>query len=274
MNQEKFLNKLKKPHAVQRALRRFLFAFPIFDWPFRFLAGLRYSWGIQAEKAPFDLEEHSSYPLISWVNYHQHSILGKQCYWMGHRALKNPLDAWIYQEIIYQVRPDYIVEIGNANGGTTLFLANICDLLNHGSIIGLDIDHSIFGVKHPRIELITGDCSSPEILETVRRKVQGKKVLVIHDAEHTRGAVLRDLRLYAPLVSVGSYLIVEDSFEGLKGFNYGRGDKVGVFAIRNPDTPLQAIEEFIQDNPEFIIDRSRERYILTANYKGFLKRVR
>ena len=212
-------------------------------------------------------------PLIAWFNYHHHEIVGKQCYWLGHRALKNPMDAWIYQEIIFEVKPDIIVEIGNKNGGSTLFLASILELLGHGKILALDINHDVFTASHPRIELITGDCSKEVIIAEVKNECMGKRVLVIHDADHTRDAVLRDLRNYAPLVSPGSYFIVEDSIQGVPGFCPDSERLHGPFLLPNIDTPLQGIKVFLRENKEFYVDESRERYILTANYRGFLRRV-
>jgi len=205
--------------------------------------------------------------LMAWMNYHHRDIHGKQCTWMGVTALKNPLDAWIYQEILYEVKPDIILELGNNEGGGTLFLANMCDLLGHGQVIGVDINHEVFKASHPRIELITGDTTSDEVIEQVRAKCEGKRVLIIHDAAHTKEIVLRDLRNYSPLVAVGSYLIVEDTSIGIPGF------KDGPFFIPRQNTPLQSIDEFINENPNFVIDESRERYILTENYRGFLRRV-
>jgi len=213
-------------------------------------------------------------PLIAWMNYHQREILGKQCYWLGHRALKNPMDAWIYQEIIYEVKPDIVVEIGNKDGGSTLFLASILDLLGHGRVLALDIDHGKFIVSHSRIELITGDCSDQEIIRIVKGRCEGKRVLVIHDADHTRDSVLRDLRNYAPLVSSGSYFIVEDSIQGVPGFIQDPKHSYGPFLFPDIDTPLQAINTFLCENKSFVVDESRERYILTANYRGFLRRVK
>jgi len=212
-------------------------------------------------------------PLITWLNYHQHEILGKQCYWLGHRALKNPMDAWIYQEIIYEVKPDIIVEMGNKNGGSTLFLASILQLLGHGEVLAIDVNHEGFTAFHPRIGLITGDCSDEEIIGQVKDKCRGKRVLVIHDAEHTRDAVLRDLRNYAPLVSPGSYFIVEDSIQGVPGFCPDSERLHGPFLLPDIDTPLQGIKTFLRENKDFYVDVSRERYILTANYRGFLRRI-
>lgn len=220
-----------------------------------------------------DIQTILNAPLIAWLNYHQGEILGKQSYWLGHRALKNPMDAWIYQETIYDVRPDIIVEIGNKNRGSTLFLASILELLGRGKVLAVDVDHSKFTASHPRIELITGDCSDKGIIAQVKDRCVGKRVLVIHDADHTRDAVLRDLRNYAPLVSLGSYIIVEDSIHGVPGFSQDPNQLHGSFVFPDNDTPLQAIEIFLRENKSFIVDESRERYILTANYRGFLRRV-
>ncbi|MEK7287922.1 MAG: CmcI family methyltransferase [Elusimicrobiota bacterium] len=263
---------MRREHVAQRGLRRLLSVFPPLDFPARFLAGLNFKWTIPTDGTEHDLKKYRVYPLIAWFNYHQHEVLGKQCKWLGKRALKNPLDAWIYQEIIWEVRPDLIIELGNKNGGSTLFLANICDLIGHGEILALDLDHKQFTAEHSRIRLLTGDCSSEPVLNKVREYAKNKKVLVIHDADHTRKAVLRDLRLYAEFVSPCSYLIVEDTMHGISGFNSESGKKPGVFTLRDPDTPLQAIEEFLKERRDFTMDRSRERYILTSNYKGYLRR--
>jgi len=212
-------------------------------------------------------------PLIAWLNYHAREVLGKQCYWLGHRALKNPMDAWIYQEIIYEVKPDIIVEIGNKNGGSTLFLASILEMLSHGKVLAVDLNHDGFTASHSRIELITGDCSGEEIIGQVKDRCESKRVLVIHDADHRRDAVLRDLRNYAPLVSPGSYFIVEDSIHGVPGFTLDPERSYGSFLLPETDTPLQGIEAFLRENKSFYVDVSRERYILTANYRGFLRRV-
>lgn len=212
-------------------------------------------------------------PLIAWLNYHQRDILGKQCFWLGHRALKNPLDAWIYQEILYEVKPDIVIELGNKNGGGALFLASILELLGHGMVLAVDLDHSRFTVRHARIQLLTGDCSDAQVLAKVRAVCEGKRVLVIHDADHSRDAVLRDLRNYASLVSPGSFLIVEDSVHGVPGFSQDPTRLRGPFFFQDQDTPLQAIELFLRENPAFVVDEPRERYILTANYRGYLRRV-
>jgi cephalosporin hydroxylase len=185
---------------------------------------------------------------------------------MGVRALKNPFDAWIYQEIIYDVKPDVIVEIGSAEGGSTLYFANLLDILGKGMVISIDIDRSKYGVKHDRIVVITGDSSSQEVIAKITKLCHGKCVLVVHDGDHHREQVLKDLRSYSKLVSVNSYFIVEDSIVDL----FKPGDGLGQWY----EGPLKAIEQFISETSNFVVDKERERYILTYNPKGFLKRIR
>jgi cephalosporin hydroxylase len=184
---------------------------------------------------------------------------------MGVRALKNPLDAWIYQEIIYEVGPEVIVEIGSANGGSTLYFAHLLYLMGNGTVVSVDIDRSNFHVGHERIILVTGDSSSPETIAKVTELCRGKTVLIVHDGDHRYEAVLRELRFYSPLVTIGSYFIVEDGIVDL--FQPGEMNF-------NGEGPLPAVQHFLSENPNFEVDADRERYLLTYNPAGFLKRVR
>jgi cephalosporin hydroxylase len=204
--------------------------------------------------------------LEDWMLYHQTDIVFDQCTWMGVKALKNPLDAWIYQEIIYEVKPDVIVELGSMWGGSTLYLANLLDLLGHGQVVSVDINRERFSAKHERFVLITGSTTDPEVIAKVRALCEGRRALFIHDAAHDKPTVLADLRTYSNLVSVGSYFIVEDGFGDL----FTPGTPIGM----GEDGPLPAIEEFTREHPEFVVDKSRERYLLTTNPLGFLKRTR
>lgn len=203
--------------------------------------------------------------LRDWLAYHQAQIVFDQSTWMGVPMLKNPLDSWIYQEILYAVKPEVLVEIGSHSGGSTLFFAQLMDLIGVGQVISLDIDRSRYRVSHPRIVELTGDCSAPEIVGKVAALCQGRRTLVIHDGDHRREAVLRDLELYAPLVSPGSYLIVEDGILDL----FPPSDAFGWLV----EGPLPATEDFLARHPEFEVDASRERYLMTYNPRGFLRRL-
>ncbi len=191
----------------------------------------------------------------------QDKVLSKTTYF-GVKTLKNPLDAWVYQEIICEVRPDIVIEVGNFCGGSTLFLAHILDALGKGKVIALDLSHKDvpeFIKKNRRIKFIEGDAckNSVRVKKLIKRT---DKVLVIEDSAHTFENTLNVIKTFAPMVTKDSYLIIEDSI-------CHHGIAVGP----NPG-PWEAIEEFIKDNQEFIIDRSREAFLITYNPKGFLRR--
>lgn len=204
--------------------------------------------------------------LRNWLHYHQSDVVFSQVSWMGVPTQKNVLDCWVYQEILYEVRPDIILEIGSNTGGSTLFLANMLDLLRSGTIVSIDIDRAAYRVTHPRIIILTGDSASPEIVERARALCAGKRVLVIHDGDHFAAQVAKDLEAYAPLVSIGSYLIVEDGIVDVT--------TVGGEYIRPGEGPLVAVEDFLAAHPEFVADETRERYLVTYNPRGYLKRTR
>ena len=213
-----------------------------------------------------DYRRRLAMSLRRWLIYHQTDIVFGGCQWMGARAHKNPMDAWIYQEILWEVKPEVVVEIGSCYGGTTLFLAHMLDLIGQGTVVSVDIDRSKFAVSHPRIVEVTGDSGAAETVARVTALCAGKSTLVIHDGDHRMDPVLRDLRAYSPLVSPGSYLIVEDGVMDL----FRPGDGIGTFS----PGPLPAIEAFLRERSDFAVDASRERYLMTYNPRGFLKRVR
>lgn len=182
---------------------------------------------------------------------------------MGRVAQKFPLDAWIYQEIVAEIKPDVVIEIGNFYGGGTLFLANLLDLIGKGRVIAIDIDHSKIDFDHPRITWITGDANSPDIVRRVKSLIKSdEKVIVIEDSSHTYDNTLSVLRNYAGLVNVGSYFIVED---GIIRYPFVEGPKPG---------PYEAIHQFLSENPSFVIDKTREKFALTYNPDGYLKRIK
>jgi len=204
--------------------------------------------------------------LRRWLLYHNKHIVFDECLWMGVSTLKNPLDAWIFQEIIFEVRPDVIIEIGSAAGGTTLFLANMLDLLGEGLVVSVDIDRSEFDIKHRRVKCVTGESSDPSTVAQVAVFCEDKTVLIIHDGDHNKPQVLKDLEAYSSMVTPGSYFIVEDGLVDL--FKPNR-----VFGLFPDGGPLDAVEEFLERNRDFVPDRKRERYLITFNPMGYLKKV-
>jgi cephalosporin hydroxylase len=206
--------------------------------------------------------------VANWMIHHQENIVFDHVRRMGVKALKNPLDCWICQEIVWEVRPDVVVEIGSFHGGSTLYFCHLLDLLGDGTVVSVEIDRAYFEVKHPRLVEVTGNSGEQHVRDQVASLCAGKKALIVHDADHSKDAVLRDLRLYADLVSPGSYFIVE-------------GGVVDIFDPRTAPLlgweqpgPLAAIREFLTSDERFVVDGGRERYLIAYNHCGFLKRVR
>ena len=182
--------------------------------------------------------------------------------WLGVRTDKCPLDLWIYQELLHELKPDLIIETGTAFGGSALYFASLCDLLGHGKVLTIDVQQQEGYPEHPRIEYFLGSSVAPETLGHVRRIAAGAQtVLVVLDSDHRKEHVLEELRLYAPLVTPGSYIVVEDTI--LNGHpvspEFGPG-------------PMEAAEEFVRANSSFTADRKREKLYLTFNPKGYLRR--
>lgn len=105
--------------------------------------------------------------LRKWLIRYHTKVYFENVTWMGLPAWKNVLDAWVYQEILHEVRPEVVIEIGNAHGGSTPFLANMLDLLGQGDVIAVDIDHTQFQGRHPRTHTVTGDSATGETVARV-----------------------------------------------------------------------------------------------------------
>ncbi len=185
--------------------------------------------------------------------------------WLGTQVYKNPLDQWMYQEILWDTKPDVILEMGTFRGGSALYLATIFDLMNHGRIITVDIEKFPGLPVHPRITYLTGSSTSDVIVSQIKNLIQpGERVMVVLDSDHHKPHVLNELRIYSHMVSPGQYLIVEDT--NIAGHP--------VFPEWPDEGPDGAATDFLKDNPNFVPDRSRERLMITASPRGWLKRVR
>ena len=213
--------------------------------------------------------------------------------WLGRPAIQFPNDAWAIQELIWQIRPDLIIETGIAHGGSLIFsasmlsLLDMCDAIESGATLnpkeskrkelGIDIDirsHNRAAIEaHPmasRIQMIQGSSIAPEIIEQVRQVAQGyQRILVCLDSNHTHDHVLAELEAYASLSSVGSYCVVMDTLvedmpkEMFPDRPWGPGD--------NPKT---AVWEYLKSHPEFEIDKSiQHKLLITVAPDGYLKRV-
>jgi len=185
-------------------------------------------------------------------------------YWLGASASKCPFDLFIYQEILYDIKPDIIIECGTAQGGTTYFLATVCDLIGKGKIISMDIEDNPKKPIHKRIKYITGSSTDEGVFNLIKSSIKPSDiVLVILDSAHNKEHVLKELNMYNSLVTKGSYLIVEDS--NLNGNP--------IFPTYGPG-PKEAIDEFMKENNDFAADKEKEKFFLTFNPNGYLKKIK
>ncbi|HEX8305787.1 MAG TPA: CmcI family methyltransferase [Jatrophihabitans sp.] len=194
--------------------------------------------------------------------YHRLEQTWKQTYWRGVHVWKNPLDLWLYQEILHDVAPEVIVEAGTKFGGSAYFLANMCDLMGRGQIVTIDVTEQPNRPQHDRITYLTGSSTDTAVIEKVDRIIDGKRIVVLLDSDHSARHVLAELRAWHDRVPVGSYVIVEDTnVHGHPVFpNHGPG-------------PMEAVDSFLAENDQFIIDESMHKFFMTFNPRGFLKRI-
>lgn len=183
--------------------------------------------------------------------------------WLGHQTLKNPFDLMTYQEIIVECRPDLIIETGTKFGGSALYFASIFDLVGHGQVVTVDIDATPGRPIHPRITYLHGSSTNPAIVARIQRMITAEtKVMVILDSDHRKPHVDAELGIYPDLVTLGQYLIVEDT--NINGHP--------VFPEFGPG-PQEAMQEFLRRDSRFAVDRERERHFLTYAPNGFLRRT-
>ncbi len=218
----------------------------------------------EAVEAP--LTDHEKDRFVRWWGLEQDYY--KKNRWLGIQTLQNPLDAWIIQEVIYEVRPDFIIEAGSYQGGSAALWALLLEQVTpNGRVITIDITDTTeearkLSVVQRRVDFLVGSSTDPAIVADVTKRVAGGRVLVILDSLHTRDHVLGELRAYAPLVDVGSYVIVQDTGLWRPVRDHPEG------------WASDAVEAFLAENDAFEPDRSRERFWLTNCPQAWLKRVR
>ena len=209
-----------------------------------------------------------------WTRWAWERQLDQGHRWLGFPIYQWPTDLMVLQEIICERRPRVIVETGTWQGGSAVFFASLLKLLGGGSVISVDVEHpeevrqalatSPFG---DQITLITGDSVSHENVRRVRELVGGEpNTLVVLDSLHTYDHVLAELRAYCDFVPAGGYLIVLDTI------CYDLWDLPRATPRWRSDNALRSVETFLAEHPEFEVDQSRERYLVTAAPRGFLRR--
>ena len=212
--------------------------------------------------------------------------------WLGRPIIQYPQDMVGMQELIWTVRPDLIIEMGIAHGGSLILNASMLALLEYAEavesgntldpsqprrrVLGVDIDireHNRAAIEaHPMsgsIDMIEGSSIEADTIARVREHAAGfDTILLVLDSNHTHAHVLAELEAYADLTSVGSYCVVFDTLvedtpdEYFADRPWGKGD--------NPKT---AVWEFLKTHPEFEIDKEIEaKLLITVAPDGFLRR--
>ncbi len=199
--------------------------------------------------------------------------------WMGRPIIQLPQDMIALQELVWQIKPDLIIETGIAHGGSIVYSASLLELLGgDGLVVGIDIDirpHNRQAIEdHPmmkRIRLVEGSSIAPETVAEVRKLAEGRqRILVLLDSNHTHEHVLGELKAYAPLVKAGSYVIVYDTLVDDMPTSFFTDRSWG--PGNNPKT---AVREFLQRTDRFEIDKDLDsKLLITVAPDGYLKCVK
>lgn len=196
--------------------------------------------------------------------------------WLGIPIIQVPTDIVAMQELLWRLRPDWIVECGVAHGGSAVLYASICEMLGKGKVLGIDVEIRKYNraavEAHPlshRIELVEGSSVDTNVFDYARRRVAGASgVLVILDSNHSTQHVLKEMKLYQQLVTPGGYLVVMDGAQAdVSDIPRGRPEW-------KTDHPVEAIERFLAANPEFEEDTHYTRMHITSCPHGFLRKRR
>ena len=184
--------------------------------------------------------------------------------WLGHPIWQNALDLWALQEAIAEIRPALLLETGTNRGGSALFFAHLFDLMGEGRVVTVDVER-MHEREHPRIRFLIGSSLAEDVLTAMRAEAAAADgpVLVVLDSAHGEEHVRAELEHYAPLVTPGSMILVQD----------GVIDTLPLFARARPG-PLGAISAFLDEHPDFrVADRWDERFLISHHPRGWLLRA-
>lgn len=189
--------------------------------------------------------------------------------WLGVGLFQHPMDMWIKQEIVFETKPTLIIETGSANGGSALFYATILDQMQQGRIVSIDLQDEKSGMgipkfKHRRINFLKGNSVDLGVVKKIKAMIKpSDRVMVGLDSDHTAEHVLKELKIYGPLVTSGCYMVIDDT-------------NLGGHPIMNQNVPgpgpWAAVAEYLEKEKSFEIDQSRHKFYMTWSPNGFLRK--
>ena len=194
--------------------------------------------------------------------------------WMGMPIIQMPEDIMLIQQLIYETKPDYIVETGIAWGGSVVYYASLCELMGHGEVIAVDtvlpqsnIDKIMAYPFSKRIHLFQGSSVDKEVFGKVKALIQeDSKVMVILDSNHTHEHVYNELNLYAPLIKSGQYILAQDTTIEFVPEQTHRPRPWG-----HGNNPWTAVQKFLSENPDFTNNnRYNQLSLLTCHKDGWI----
>ena len=214
---------------------------------------------VDGRRKCINLYSKEAFELISyqWLKVGWNQKYSYAFTWMGRPIIQIPEDMIRIQDVIYQIKPDVIIETGVAHGGSLIYYASLCKLMGKGYVIGIDIEihphnrkaiesHEMF----PYITLFEGSSIDPAIVDQVKSIVKkNKTVLVILDSCHSRQHVLDELEAYHDLVSPGSYIVATD------GILRDLGDVPRGYDYCKEGNPIEAVDEFLKVHPDFALEK-------------------
>jgi cephalosporin hydroxylase len=205
-------------------------------------------------KIPITPESLEAYRIATYRHIHKQ---GHDPTWRGSRILKMPQDIVLYQEAIWENRPDVLIETGTLFGASAQMFADFLSLFGGEKVYTIDVRPQAMP-KHDMVEYVVGSSSKPEIRDRIAAKVEGKKVMVVLDSNHRYRHVRRELKLWSPVVTPGQFLVVEDCWA----------------SSPNPFWPYPAVEEFLKKHPNFKREPRTDKYLAGITRDGWLKRIK
>ena len=177
--------------------------------------------------------------------------------WKGVRVVKFPSDLALYWEVIFKLRPDYIIEAGTCFGGSSLFFADILLLAGGKRVFSIDVEHREDLPEHHMLEYVTGSSIDPDLVRGIRKKINGT-VMVVLDSDHRKNHVAAELEMFKDVVSVNQYMVVEDCWT----------------KHSKPYPPYYAVQEFLAKDDRFKRVDIERKFVFAVTRDGWLRKMK